>query len=137
MEWYLKVVRDNYFNFDGRAHRKEFWMFALVHIIISIGLGILEEVIGLFAILYLLYAVAVILPTLGVSVRRLHDIDKSGWWILMGFIPVLGFFVLLYFYVKEGTKGSNKFGDDPHGGASVAPTPSSEESTPEAPKEGE
>lgn len=116
MDWYLKVLK-NYVGFEGRARRKEYWMFALFNLIISIVLGIID---GLMAsspeslgVLGLLYSLAVLLPSLAVSVRRLHDIGRSGWWLLIVLVPLIGAIVLLVFAVTEGTRGSNRFGPDP------------------------
>lgn len=91
MQWYLKVLRQ-YVDFNGRARRKEYWMFALFTVIVSIVLTILDRLLGLnaggFGLLSGLYGLAVLLPSLGVSVRRLHDTGRSGWWLLV-LLPVL------------------------------------------------
>lgn len=125
MNWYLKVLKQ-YVDFNGRARRKEYWMFMLVNIIVSIVIGIVDGIAGLktgsgFGILGALYSLAVLLPSLGVSVRRLHDIDKSGWWVLIGFVPIIGFIVLLVFAVMEGTNGDNAYGPDPKAGGDGVP----------------
>ena len=135
MEWYLKVVRDNYMNFEGRARRKEYWMFILVHVIIVIALSVIESMVGLtigdeFGILSGIYALGVLLPTIAVSVRRLHDVSKSGWWILIGLIPLVGALVLLYFYVSDGKAGDNEYGPNPKGVAAPAQTSETPASTP-------
>jgi len=124
MEWYLKVVRDNYANFKGRARRKEYWMFVLFNIIISAVLGLLDNILNLNygpeeygqsnGILGSIYSLAILLPSLAVLVRRLHDTGKSGWnilWILTG----IGAFYILYLVIKEGDRGSNEYGSDPKG----------------------
>ena len=82
MDMFIKVVRDNYTNFEGRARRKEFWMFTLVSLVISVGTLILDA--SLFSDLGLvnrLYSLAILLPSIAVSIRRMHDINKSGWWL--------------------------------------------------------
>ncbi|MGQ4582322.1 DUF805 domain-containing protein [Lysobacter sp. F60174L2] len=117
MDWYLKVLK-NYVGFEGRARRKEYWMFTLFNVIVSFVLGIIDGLGGLMTesgigMLGLLYTLAVLLPSIAVGVRRLHDIDKSGWWLLLVFIPLIGAIVLLVFAVMEGTRGSNRFGEDP------------------------
>ena len=117
MDWYLKVLK-NYVGFEGRARRKEYWMFTLFNIIVSIVLAIVDGIGGFMTesgigMLGLLYTLAVLLPSIAVGVRRLHDIDKSGWWLLLVFIPLIGAIVLLVFAVMEGTRGSNRFGEDP------------------------
>ena len=119
MKWYLKVVRDNYSNFNGRARREEFWMFTLINTLIVLVLSILSAVLtGMFdnALLFVpivLYVLGTLVPTLAVNVRRLHDIDKSGWYFLMSFIPYVGSIIMLVYNVKEGTRGTNQYGVDP------------------------
>ena len=118
MDWYLKVLRQ-YFDFSGRARRKEYWMFFLFNLLVSIVLAISDAMLGTldtetgWGLLGALYAIAVLIPGLAVSVRRLHDRDKSGWWLLLAFIPLIGGIVLLVWFVMEGDGGSNRFGSDP------------------------
>jgi uncharacterized membrane protein YhaH (DUF805 family) len=117
MNWYLKVIK-NYAGFSGRARRKEYWMFALISAVISIALGIVDGVMATggqsgVGVLGLVYSVAVLLPSLGVSVRRLHDTNRSGWWLLIALIPILGAIALLVFVCSAGTAGDNRFGSDP------------------------
>jgi uncharacterized membrane protein YhaH (DUF805 family) len=112
MEWYLKVLR-NYAEFEGRARRMEYWMFILFNLLVLLGVGLLEFLLGLDGTISLLYSLAVLIPGVAVSVRRLHDIGRSGWWILLGIIPVLGTLVLLFFYCIDGEPGDNEYGADP------------------------
>ena len=119
VEWYLKVLRQ-YADFDGRARRTEFWMFALFSIIISIVLGVIDNLLGSTFVpgttsgwLGAIYGLAVLLPSLGVSVRRLHDTGRSGWWLLIGLVPVLGGIVLIVFCATPGNVGANAYGPDP------------------------
>lgn len=121
MEWYLKVVRDNYANFEGRARRKEFWMFALFNLIIAIGINIIQWIIGFDFFLSLIYSLAIIIPSIAVGVRRLQDIGKSWVFLLIGFIPILGALVLIYFFVQEGDQGPNEYGPDPKAGVASQP----------------
>lgn len=113
MEWFLKVVKDNYANFNGRARRKEFWMFALFYFIFAIVTSILDGIIGLYGILTILLSLALIVPSLAVTVRRLHDIGKSGWWIFIDLIPLVGPIWLLVLLIQEGQHGPNEYGPDP------------------------
>ena len=123
MEWYLKVMRDNYANFSGRARRKEYWMFVLVQTIVMIGLMILDSVLGLdfelqgislgFGYLYLIGLIVHFIPSLSVAVRRLHDVGKSGWFYLLVLIPFIGWAWLFILYCIEGQKEDNKWGPDP------------------------
>lgn len=121
MEWYLKVVRDNYANFEGRARRQEYWMFVLFNILIQIGLLILIGIFGaiseslmfLPAILLVVYALGVFIPALAVLVRRLHDTGNSGWMYFISLIPLIGGIWLLVLMCTEGQVGPNQYGPDP------------------------
>ena len=94
MEWYLKVVQDNYANFNGRATRQEYWMFTLFNGIFSIMVTIVGINLGI-GYLSILYSLAVLIPGFAVAVRRLHDVNKSGWWLLIMLIPLFGIIWLL------------------------------------------
>jgi uncharacterized membrane protein YhaH (DUF805 family) len=111
MNWYLDVLK-KYAVFNGRAPRTEFWMFALINFIIAIVLGVIEGLVGSPGILGTIYSLAVLLPCIGVSIRRLHDIDKSGWWMLIGFVPLIGAIVLIVFCVQDSTP-DNQYGPNP------------------------
>ena len=117
MNWYLEVLK-KYAVFSGRARRKEYWMFFLFNIIIAAVLGFIEGLIGTNAsqngqsILGTIYQLAILIPSIAVGVRRMHDTDHSGWWLLF---PIVN----LVFALTEGTKGDNKFGADPK---AVSPT---------------
>jgi uncharacterized membrane protein YhaH (DUF805 family) len=112
MEWYIDVLR-KYAEFSGRSRRKEYWMFVLVNLIVSIVLTFTEGLLGGPGAVSVLYSLAVFIPTLAVSVRRLHDTERSGWWLLIGLIPVIGALVLLVFMILEGHSGDNDYGSDP------------------------
>ncbi len=112
MDWYLTVLKQ-YTVFSGRARRKEYWMFFLINLIVSLAINVIEAIVLGTAFLGLIYALAVFLPYLAVTIRRLHDTDRSGWWFLIAFIPLVGAIVLLVFLVMEGTSGDNQFGADP------------------------
>ncbi|WP_431099223.1 DUF805 domain-containing protein [Polaromonas aquatica] len=111
MDWYLKVMK-NYFNIDGRARRTEYWMYFLVYIGIIILAGILDAIIGL-GLVGLLVALGHLIPSITVGVRRLHDIGRSGWFLLIGLIPFIGWIILLYWAVKEGDPQDNAYGSNP------------------------
>ena len=123
MEWYIKVMRDNYANFSGRARRKEYWMYVLVQSIIMIGLMILDSILGLdfelqgislgYGYLYSIGGIVHFIPSLAVLVRRLHDVGKSGWFYFIGLIPLIGAIWLLILFCTEGQKQDNKWGPDP------------------------
>lgn len=112
MEWFLKVVRDNYANFNGRARRKEYWMFTLIYFVISSVLAILGLMFSSFNYISYIVSLALLIPSLAVSVRRLHDINKTGWLMLLCIIPFVNLY-LIYLFVLEGDKFSNDYGEDP------------------------
>ena len=115
MNWYLEVLK-KYAVFTGRARRQEFWMFTLVNIIIYLVLGFVEGLVGSPGIIGLIYNLAILVPSLAVSVRRLHDTDRSGWWMLIGLIPLVGAIVLIVFMVMDSNPGDNQHGANPKAG---------------------
>ena len=129
MDWMLMPYR-RYFDFSGRSRRKEYWMFTLLVVLVYIlcfaliaaGGGLSMSPTGgtqlggmgmLGAIVLGIFVLGSIIPMLAVQVRRFHDQDKSGWFVLLGFIPYIGGLVVLVFMCLDGTKGPNRFGDDP------------------------
>jgi uncharacterized membrane protein YhaH (DUF805 family) len=109
MNWYLIALK-KYAEFDGRARRKEYWMFALFNLLITLAIAVIEAIIGTPGFLGLIYALAVLLPAIAVSVRRLHDTDRSGWWLLIALVPIVGAIVLLVFMVQDSKPGTNLYG---------------------------
>ena len=118
MNWYLAVLK-NYAGFSGRARRKEYWMFTLFNIIFAIVAMLLDNVLGIamaeigYGPLYGLYTLAVFIPGLAVSVRRLHDVGKSGWMILIVLIPIIGAIWLIVLLVTDSNSGENQYGSNP------------------------
>jgi uncharacterized membrane protein YhaH (DUF805 family) len=118
MNWYLKVLK-NYAEFSGRARRKEYWMFALFNIVFSIAAIILDNILGTtiedvgYGLFYCLYGLAVIIPSLAVGVRRLHDVGKSGWFLFVALIPIIGAIWLLVLLCTDGNAGANEYGPNP------------------------
>jgi len=112
MNWYLAVLK-NYAQFKGRARRKEYWMFILFSFLISLVLAIVEGVIGLPAVLSGLYSLGVLVPSIAVLFRRLHDTGRSGWWALLLFVPLLGALAILFFTAQEGESSDNAYGPNP------------------------
>jgi len=110
--WKL-VVLQRFAKFDGRAGRAEFWWFVLANFLVYIVLAILLQISGIFLIVELLFALAMIVPSIAVAIRRLHDTDKSGWMLLIGLIPLVGAILLIVFYATEGTSGPNQYGAGP------------------------
>ncbi|MDI9312817.1 MAG: DUF805 domain-containing protein [Limnohabitans sp.] len=120
IDWWKKVVFENYANFNGRARRKEYWNFQLINIvsiliIVVIGISLsgnsddVPLVFYLFGIIFL----GIIIPSIAVTVRRLHDIGKSGWFYLISFVPYVGGLIMLYFTVLDSEQGSNQYGSNP------------------------
>lgn len=106
MLWYLAVLQ-KYAVFKGRARRKEFWMFHLVSFLIAVLISLANETAGTF------YSLLVFLPSFAVSVRRLHDIGRSGWWTLVFLIPIIGVILMLYWYCQDSQSGFNEYGANP------------------------
>jgi uncharacterized membrane protein YhaH (DUF805 family) len=116
MDWYLAVLK-NYAEFSGRAGRQEYWLFFLFNVIVAtvtlfVESLFVESLLGSPAVLYSLYCLAVLLPGIGVSVRRLHDTNRSGWWLLLALIP-FGVIVILVLMALEGEPDANQYGDLP------------------------
>ena len=117
MQWYLMAFR-KYAQIAGRSRRAEYWMFVLVNALVSIGLlfatgSFRDEPSALGSIVYLGYTLATIVPGFTVTVRRLHDTGRSGWWFLIGLVPLVGAIVLLVFLVQDGQPDDNEFGANP------------------------
>lgn len=115
MNWYFEVLK-KYADFNGRARRSEFWMFTLISTIISVILYLIDKRImpgSGIQLLYTVYSLAVLVPSLAVSVRRLHDSGRSGWWILINVIPILGQLVYLVFLVQDSQPAANHYGSSP------------------------
>lgn len=123
MNWYLHVLK-NYATFSGRARRKEYWMFFLISALISIVLTLLDILLGTYSVEYEaglfsgLYSLLILIPSIAVVVRRLHDTNRSGWWILISLIPLVGVIVLFVFICLDSQPGTNRFGANPKEAAS-------------------
>lgn len=118
MNWYLTVLK-RYAVFSGRAARTEFWMFALFNLIASVILTLVDSVLGVGALLSSLYSLAILLPSLGVGIRRLHDTGRSGWWYFIALIPLVGIIVLLVFWIHDSQPGDNQYGVNQKGALPV------------------
>ncbi|WP_240414173.1 DUF805 domain-containing protein [Paenibacillus periandrae] len=112
MEWFLKAFK-NYAGFQGRARRKEYWMFVLFSTIFSIVAAILDSIVNLNSVLAGLYSLAILLPSLAVGARRLHDTGRSGWWLLISLIPLIGSIILIVFLCQDSEEYDNKYGANP------------------------
>jgi uncharacterized membrane protein YhaH (DUF805 family) len=122
MKWYKKVL-SQYADFKGRARRKEYWMFVLFNMIFLIAAIALDNLLGTkfspempLGYLYMLYVLAVFVPSLAVAVRRLHDIGKSGWWYFISLVPLIGGIWLLVLLVTDSEAEDNKWGPNPKAG---------------------
>lgn len=120
MNYFLDVVKNHYADFDGRARRSEYWYFTLFNVLgaiaimlVTMALGAISDILGMVGTLaYLAYALGLLIPGIAVAVRRLHDTGKSGWWMLIAFIPLAGI-VLLVFMCMDSDPGVNAFGPNP------------------------
>ena len=121
IDWAMRPLT-KYADFSDRAPRAEYWWFYLLTVVAYIVSTIVDSVIGTgaalgpYGILSMVVMLGLLIPSLAAGVRRLHDTDRSGWWLLIVFIPLAGVIVLLIFFVLEGTKGDNRFGADPYAG---------------------
>jgi len=118
MSWYLGALK-KYATFGGRSRRAEYWYFTLFNMIAMLLLMAIDGMMGSFSskagigFLSTIYSLAVIIPGIAVSIRRLHDTSRSGWWLLISFIPIIGGIVLLVFMVQDSKPGENEFGPNP------------------------
>lgn len=113
----VRTCLSKYVDFNGRALRSEYWYFVLFLLLTNLVAGIIDAMLfgggGDTQVVSALWSLAMLLPSLGAAARRLHDLDKSGWWLLIGLIPILGALVLIYWFIQPGTAGSNRFGPAP------------------------
>lgn len=109
------VILKRYADFQGRASRSEFWWFTLFAFLLNIVLQVITGLVPILGIIAIVIMLAVLIPSIGVAVRRLHDIGKSGWWYLLVFIPLIGALVLIYWFVQPGQSENNQWGANPLG----------------------
>jgi uncharacterized membrane protein YhaH (DUF805 family) len=120
MNWYIEALK-KYAVFSGRAIRKEYWIFVLISTIITIALTLLDVAAGLYnpetglGLISGLYTLAVIIPSISVGVRRLHDTNRTGWWLLILFVPLIGAIVLIILLALDSSAGDNQYGPNPKG----------------------
>lgn len=121
MNYYIDCITKKYVCFSGRARRKEYWMFTLFNFIAALIVGFIggflssATEVSAFAFLGTIYNLAVLLPAMGVLIRRFHDIGKSGWWWLIGLVPFVGWIVILVFCCLDSQPGGNQYGPNPKG----------------------
>ncbi len=123
MNWYLKALR-NYAVFSGRGQRMEYWMFGLFYLIFAIVLAIIESILGIGGeaggLLSGFFLLAMLIPSIAVTVRRLHDTDRSGWWLLIALVPLIGAIIFLIFMVQDSQAGENQYGPNPKSGTATS-----------------
>lgn len=118
MEWYVAVLK-KYAVFSGRARRKEYWMFALFNLIFGLVAMVLDNILGIdmegigYGPLYIIYGLGTLIPSIAVGVRRLHDVGKSGWMLLIALIPIIGAIWLLVLFLTDSKPGPNEYGPNP------------------------
>lgn len=123
MNWFIDCITKNYANFNGRARRQEYWMFTLFNFLLNLALTIVgmilasisSSLVSVINIISFVAWAALFIPSLAVAVRRLHDTDRSGWWVLIALVPLIGAIVLLVFACSDSTPGSNQYGENPKG----------------------
>ena len=125
--YFLDTIKNRYAKFDGRATRSEYWYFILFYFILAlivtlVDVLVINPMLGLTpeqsqqgGILQIIVGLGLLIPTLALTIRRLHDIGKSGWWFLIALIPIIGALVLIYFYIQDSQAGSNLYGENPKG----------------------
>ncbi|PKM29548.1 MAG: DUF805 domain-containing protein [Gammaproteobacteria bacterium HGW-Gammaproteobacteria-11] len=116
MEHFVNAIKLHYADFTGRATRTQYWMYTLFYILIYIGLGVIDYIIGM-NLLTALFALALLIPSIAIAARRLHDTNRSGWWQLIAIIPLIGAIVLIVFLVSDTQPEDNQYGPNPKAGA--------------------
>jgi len=117
MNWYIGCFK-KYADFSGRARRTEYWMFILFNMIASFVIGFVDGFAGIGGILSLAYFLVILIPSLSVLIRRLHDTGRSDWWCLISIIPVIGWIAVFVFLVLDSEPGMNQYGKNPKGNSS-------------------
>lgn len=124
LHWFLDPIKNHYVDFEGRVGRQEYWMFVLFSILLQVALDIVHlDMIGM------LVSLGLLLPSLGLAARRLHDIGKSGWWLLLGFIPIVGWIILIVWLATKTDPVANQYGN-PAAPKTVGGTPAAAEHAP-------
>lgn len=128
MNYYLEGLQ-RYFDFGGRATRTQFWMFVLFHIGILLAVSTIDNLLGLddatgSRIFLRLYILASLIPGIAIAIRRLHDTNRSGWWLLISLVPVIGGIWLLILYIQDSYPTDNQYGPNPKAPTAAIPVPS-------------
>ena len=125
--YFIDTIKNRYAKFNGRATRSEYWFYMLFYFILAVLVGMIDTLLinpmlgatsqqaGEGGFLQIILALVLLVPSIAIGVRRLHDIGKSGWWLLIGLVPIIGALVLIYFYVTDSQVGSNLYGENSKG----------------------
>lgn len=122
-EYFLNVIKQHYADFQGRASRSQYWYFVLFSFLISLAISIVTGILGsilgtsIFSFLSVIYSLAVLVPSVCLAIRRLHDSGKSGWFLLLGLIPLIGAIILIVLMVLDSEADRNQYGPNPKRGA--------------------
>ncbi|MEH6548828.1 MAG: DUF805 domain-containing protein [Pseudomonadales bacterium] len=127
MEFFLDPLKNHYADFTGRSTRQQYWMFILFYVIFYIVVSVLDGIFGTI-FLSLIFSLVLLVPSVGIACRRLHDTGRTGWWQLIALIPLLGTIVLIVFLAQEG-HGDNEYGAKPETAGDDATTPNLEDTT--------
>lgn len=114
-KYFIDIIKNKYVDFSGRAGRKEYWMFTLFYILVAIAVSIVDTMLSLKGMLSTLFALGMFLPSLAISVRRMHDIGKSWVALLINLIPLAGFIIFIIWLARDSAPGTNKYGPNPKG----------------------
>ncbi len=114
------VITAHYMDFDGRTRRRDFWLYVLAVFVLSLVVGVVSELVGIRSLMTDLLALALLLPNIAIAARRLHDTGRSGWWLLLALIPILGWLGLIYFYLLDSDADANRFGQCPKAAMAAA-----------------
>jgi uncharacterized membrane protein YhaH (DUF805 family) len=113
VEYWKLAVLQKYGQFDGRSDRAEYWWFALGNLIAVIVLSLLARASVIFVLLYFIFVLATLIPGIAAGIRRLHDTNRSGWWLLISLVPFVGGILLIVYFASAGTPGPNEYGSPP------------------------
>lgn len=135
MHWFLDPIKNQYADFTGRTSRQAFWMYVLIYFLLYVAVSLVAQLIGTFALI-VLFSLALLVPSVAITTRRLHDTDMSGWWQLLGLIPAVGWIIVIVLVARPGTAGANQFGPSPtsdHAAGAAVPEAPEAKDTPVAP----
>jgi len=134
MHWFIDPIKSSYSDFSGRATRQQYWMFVLIYLLIYIGLSVVDGILGFgmesVGFLSAIFWLVTLVPAVAIASRRLHDINKSGWWQLISLVPVVGWIIAIVWLASKGQAEANQYGPSPYGAAAAVPAVDPNASTP-------